>query len=156
MGALAIGGAAGLVGPHATRVAPFAGALAGAVLGAVAIVHLAWAAGAGRGLDGVVPTVDGRPAFRPSRALTVAVALLFAGAGALVFGASRVGGAWACALSGVGAVVLGARAVSDFRLVGLTKRERSSLFARRDDAFYTPLCVGLAICFAIVGAGGAR
>lgn len=151
-----VGGAAAVLGPHADRVAPWAGALAGVVLVAVAVAHVAWAAGSRRGLEGAVPTVDGRPVFRPSGPLTVAVAAGFAAAGALVLYASRAGGAWASFACGAGAVVLGARAIGDFRFVGLTKRERASLFARRDDAYYTPLCVGLAVCFALVSVGGGR
>jgi hypothetical protein len=50
---------------------------------------------------------------------------------------------------GVGAV-LAARAVGDFRLVGLFKRVRGTRFARYDSLVYTPLCLALAAgCFAV-------
>jgi hypothetical protein len=50
---------------------------------------------------------------------------------------------------GVGAV-LAARAVGDFRLVGLFKRTRGTRFARYDSLLYTPLCLALAAgCFAV-------
>jgi hypothetical protein len=152
----AVGAASALLGPRVERAAPWAGALAGGVLLAVAALHVAWAAGVRWGLDAALPTIEGRRPFSPSRAVTVGVALVFAGAGALVAYASQSGARWACALCGAGAVVLGLRALGDFRLVGLTKRVRASRFARRDDALYTPLCVALAVCFVAVSAGGGR
>ena len=45
-------------------------------------------------------------------------------------------------LAGCG--VLALRALGDGRVVGFSKRERGTLFARRDDAYYTPLVVLLA------------
>jgi hypothetical protein len=63
--------------------------------------------------------------------MAVAVELAHRGAGGR---APRL----AALLSGL---VFSGRSVGDFRLVGLTKRERESAFARNDTWLYTPLCM---------------
>jgi hypothetical protein len=50
------------------------------------------------------------------------------------------------------AVVLAARGVGDFRLVGLFKRVRGTRFARLDSRIYTPLCFALAAGIVVVAA----
>src|SRR5690606_9305268 len=100
------------------------------------------------------PEVDGRPAFAPPRGLTALVTVALAAAGAIVVVASRSASApWAW-LTLAGACVFALRALGDFRLVGLTKRVHATAFARWDDRLYTPLCVLLTVCFAVVGARG--
>ena len=61
----------------------------------------------------------------------------------LPFFVARIG-AWLAAL------VFLARAIGDFKFVGWSKRVRGSRFARLDDVFYAPLCLMLAICFAVL------
>ena len=111
----------------------------------LALLHLHWAFGGRLAIEGAVPTEAGRPLFSPGPAacVTVAFALLAAAAvagnraGLLVPDApdwiSRLG-IWIVAL------VFAARAVGDFRYVGLFKRVRGSLFAKRDSRIYVPLC----------------
>lgn len=48
------------------------------------------------------------------------------------------------------AVVLAARGVGDFRLVGLFKRVRHTRFARLDSRVYTPLCFAIAAGIVVV------
>ena len=96
-----------------------------------------------------------QPLFRPGRGATVLVAIgLFALAVLalwrdglimlpLPFFMAKIG-AWAAAL------VFLARAIGDFKYVGWGKRVRGSRFARLDDVFYVPLCLMLAICFAVL------
>ena len=126
-----------------------AGALA-SVLAGLAALHLYWAARGGSGAAVVPGARDGTPLFVPSAASTVAVAaaLLLAAWIVAVSGglAARIGprplhlaGVW-----GVG-LVLVARAVGDFRYVGLFKRVRGTPFATLDDRLYTPLVVLLAL-----------
>ncbi len=148
------GGAAGVFGPRLGSVGPLAAGLAALVLGAIAVVHVAWMLGSRRGLRAAIPEVDGRAAFSPPRALTAVVTLAFGLAAAIVLLASRSGGAPFTWLAIAGAVVFGLRALGDFRLVGLTKRVHGTAFARWDDRLYTPLSVLLAVCFALVGARG--
>jgi hypothetical protein len=126
-----------------------AGALA-AVLAGLAALHLYWAAAGGAGGAVVPGTRDGTPLFVPSTASTVAVAaaLLLAAWIVAVSGglAARIGprplylvGVWGLGL------VLVARAVGDFRYVGLFKRVRGTPFATMDDRLYTPLVAVLAV-----------
>ncbi|MFO0723105.1 MAG: DUF3995 domain-containing protein [Myxococcota bacterium] len=119
-------------------------ALIGAiVLLALAVLHITWAFGKEAPSDAVVPTRDGKPSFRPTRAMTLAVALaLMIAAASLALATSSP---LAKTLSGlVGAAFL-LRAIGDFRYVGATKRVRATRFARWDDAVYTPTCALLAI-----------
>lgn len=120
-----------------------------AVFGLLGALHAYWAAGGGLGMGLAVPEQDGRPVFRPSRGLTALVALALGGCALLV--AALAGhlrlplppgyGVWfAYALS----VLLGLRAIGDFRWVGFFKRVRGTAFARLDTAVYSPLCLALA------------
>jgi hypothetical protein len=150
----AVGGAAALLGPRLEQVGTAAGLIAAVTLAAIAALHVAWMLGARWGLHVVLPEVEGRPAFLPSRGLTAFVAAAFAMGGAVVVVASRSESApWAW-LTVAGACVFALRALGDFRLVGLTKRVHATPFARWDDRLFTPLCVLLAVCFALVGARG--
>ncbi len=96
-----------------------------------------------------IPEIDGRPAFRPSRAATLMVAVgLFAAAYVIALVGHIVGGPlWRAPRFLAFGLTLRflARALGDFRLVGFSKRVRSSRFARLDTAFYSPLCLCLAL-----------
>jgi hypothetical protein len=115
-------------------------------------VHAWWACGGSTGHGGIVPSRDGRPLFRPGRWPTALVALALGLAGLLV--AARALG-WlggtpallATAACWLLAAAFLARAVGDFRYVGLCKRVRDTAFGLSDTAAYTPLCLllGLAI-----------
>jgi len=132
------------------------------MLAAIGVLHVYWAlsgtAGIVRAGDAVVPEVGGRPAFTPGPALTLAVAALLEIAAALVALQARlfVIGGLPSAVTRVGvlgvAVVLAARGVGDFRLVGLFKRVRGTRFARLDSRVYTPLCFALAAGIVVVAA----
>lgn len=134
------------------------GGLAATTLAALGGLHAFWAArAAAPSLRFVVPEVDGAPAFRPTRAQTVAVAAaLFTGA-ALVTGALTLPGGASLLLARVGcggmALVLTARTVGDFRLVGVFKRTRGTAFAFWDDRAFTPLCAALALASFAVALG---
>ena len=116
------------------------------VLAGAAGTHIYWLCGGRAGRTKVIPTVHGRPTFRPGPVATAGVALALTAAAVLYAGASlgsrprwlhRAG-----ALSA--ATVLGARAIGDGRRVGFLKTERGSAFARLDTALLSPLCAGLA------------
>ena len=151
---------AGLAGPaHPVLAIGVAG-----VFATLAGLHVAWAL-SGRSAGALVPArADGAPLFRPSRGLTLLIALALAAAAALVLG--RVGllptpagadparwdrgyraGTWA-----LGAV-LALRVVGDFRYVGLCKRERGTRFATLDTRVYTPCCALLAAGVFALAAG---
>lgn len=149
----ALGALGALVAPRAALFARTASVLGAALFAAVALLHFAWASGVKWGIGVAIPRVGEAPAFAPGAAMTALVAVLFAVASALFAVAPFTDARWVRWLCVAGAVVCGLRALGDFRLVGLSKRERSSAFARWDDALFTPLCVVLSACFATVAAG---
>jgi uncharacterized protein (DUF2062 family) len=124
--------------------------LTAAALSALGVVHIYWAMGGRSGSGAAVPELAGRPAFKPSRTGTLAVAIALFAAALLVATAGRVlfdplaPPTVRLLTFCLGAVFL-ARAVGDFRLVGLFKRVRGSRFARLDTWVYAPLCLILGI-----------
>lgn len=131
---------------------------AAATLGAIGALHVFWAFGGKLGGGAAVPERDGAPLFRPSRGATLLVAgALFTGAALLLAQSGIVRVAVPPVLVRVGcyglAFVFAARAIGDFRWVGLFKRERRSRFAQMDTRVYSPLCLGLAVACAVVAAG---
>jgi hypothetical protein len=115
----------------------------------LALVHVYWASGGRRLKGAAVPERDGRAAFVPTRAATLGVAGALAAAAAIV---AETGGLVITPVSPQAAVwlvyALGAlfvaRAVGDFRFVGVFKRIRGTRFARLDSLVYVPLCLLLA------------
>ena len=109
------------------------------------------------GESAAVPSLAGKSLFVPSRMATLAVAtvlLLFAGlvaatAGLVPVALPRVVLAW---LSYALALGLLARAVGEFKYVGLFKRVRGTRFATLDTFVYSPLCLLLAAGVAFVAA----
>ena len=118
------------------------------------IVHVYWAFGGRFGKAAAVPTREGRPAFSPSPALTLAVAIALVGCAAVVALASglvalppELAGLRAIAvwLAYGLALVLLLRAIGDFRLFGFFKRVRGTGFARIDSLAYSPIALALAV-----------
>ncbi|RLL71549.1 DUF3995 domain-containing protein [Ochrobactrum soli] len=129
---------------------PFIGLATAIALMLIGILHLYWAIRGPANLVAVIPEKNGKPIFCPSRIGTAAVAVGIILASVLVAeqsagtkflmmpGATRIG----CWLT---AVLLIARAVGDFRYVGLFKADHMSTFAYCDTAAYTPLCLLLGL-----------
>ena len=120
------------------------------IFGILSAIHWFWAFGGRWGFDGVVPTVDGAPAFSPGPGATIAVACALLAAGYVCLWRAGVFtlplpawvpvfGVWTLA------VLFLARAVGDFRLVGFFKTIRDSQFARNDTRIYSPLCAVISI-----------
>ena len=129
--------------------------IAAGTLSAIGAVHLYWAAGGSMGKSAAIPQLNGNPVLRPGPGMTMLVALLLF---ALALLALWRDGEIALPLPFViaqvcaplAALVFLARAIGDFKYVGWSKRVRDSRFARLDDVFYAPLCLMLAICFAVL------
>jgi hypothetical protein len=117
--------------------------IAAAILTALGVIHLYWAAGGRFGKSATLPTANGKSVLHPTPLITIAVAIGLFAMAALVF--ERVG-LWLIA----GIFLL--RAVGDFRYIGFFKRVRDSRFARLDTLFYSPLCLVLAALI-LSGAG---
>jgi hypothetical protein len=107
------------------------------------------------GESAAVPSVDGKPLFVPSRTATLLVGLALLGCAALVGATAGLPGTgvphkWLSWISYALALGLTARAIGDFRYVGLFKQVRGSPFARMDTRFYSPLCLLLAAGVSVV------
>lgn len=123
----------------------------GALIGAIALLHLSWA------LGGNWPAPKGQPLAiyvtagtrRPGRAITLAVALAIATAAAVVLASrARLPAPWDMAAAGayflVTMVFLGRGVVGYFP--ALWRRAEGLPFHRLNRAFYSPLCL-------VIGAG---
>jgi hypothetical protein len=120
------------------------------VFAVLASIHVYWALGGRTGSRAAVPELHNRPAFVPSSAATFGVAIGLVGCAVLVAAsagliASTTPASWVTWLAFALALVLLARAVGDFRLVGFFKRVHGTRFARLDSAVYAPLCLCLAL-----------
>jgi len=122
----------------------------------LAAIHVYWAFGGQRGIEAAIPKVNGEAAFTPGPFLTFLVALILAGC-ALLFYSLSFGQSikfpfkgimpW---LGGLVAFVFIARAVGDFKQVGLFKQKQDSTFAYLDSRYYSPLCLFLGSGFIYV------
>lgn len=113
-------------------------------------LHVVWAFGGKLASSAVLPTVEGRPTFRPSPAMTLVVAALLAAAALVVLvRGGLVLPSFPPRLATLGSTVLGAvlvlRAVGDFRLVGFFKTVRGTAFAHWDSVLYSPIALGLGL-----------
>ncbi|MBF5041837.1 DUF3995 domain-containing protein [Aggregicoccus sp. 17bor-14] len=131
-----------------------------AVLIALALLHVYWAAGGRAGADAAVPEVEGRPAFVPGPNATLLVALGLSAAALTVLGRAHL---WLPPwppppVFAVGTWVLAAlfllRAVGDLRRVGFFKRVKGTRFARRDTWVYSPLCLAMGLGLVGLALGG--
>jgi len=125
----------------------------------LALWHFYMASRSSTAPSGAVPSVDGKPLFRPSARATVAVGVLlvlFAGLVAATAGILplRLPGFILVGFSYALAAGLLARAVGEFRYLGFFKKVRGSRFARMDTFIYSPLCLLLSIGVAWVAHGG--
>jgi len=131
---------------------------AAAIFFIAAALHFYWAVthGAKSSAESkFLPSSGNQSVFRPSRLLTFLVALMFLGCGLLLIGKLGYIGSliaenvYQIALELL-AVLLLLRAVGDFRLIGMFKKNKNTAFARMDTKLYIPLCIGLAVCCTVV------
>lgn len=139
------------------------GYLTASVFAGLALLHIYWATGGVWGRAVAIPTTaavqtggaGGARLFNPTRAGTLVVAAALLLAALVVLG--RLGvraaplpgwvfvwGSWVIALA------LFARAVGEFKYVGLFKRVRGTDFANWDTWLFTPLCLCIAVSVAII------
>ncbi|MFB5649417.1 DUF3995 domain-containing protein [Leptospira wolffii] len=130
------------------------GYFSASVLFFLSALHIYWAFGGKTPFFSVVPELESGPAFRPGSFITIMVAIVLFGFGAValwsigsLFSTNRIT-PW---LDFGIAFVFFARALGDFRLVGFFKRMRNSRFAGQDTWIYSPLCVILGFAYSILG-----
>ncbi len=136
-----------------------------ATLTALGLLHLYWAFGGRLDSDRIIPrrvVVDPTsgvarqaPAFTPSlRGTLLVAAALIAAAGLVALRAGLFSAGvphWTVQAAVVGiSLVFLARAVGDFKLVGLFKPNNGTTFAYWDTRLYSPLCVVLAASTAFI------
>lgn len=126
----------------------------------IGVWHFRMAYSPPQGESAAIPSVDGKPLFKPAPAATVGVGLVLLCFAALV--AATAGllplGLPSGLLRGLSyALALGllARAIGEFKYVGFFKRVRGSRFARLDTLVYSPLCLALALGVALTARYGA-
>lgn len=135
-------------------IAPLAHAL-WIVFAVLACWHVGMAFMPSSGRGGAVPTVNGKPLFTPTRAMTLAVAaalllmaaLIAATAGIVQTGFNPLLLSGLCYALAAGLL---ARAVGDFKYLGFFKRVRGSRFATLDTFVFAPLCLALAAGVALL------
>jgi hypothetical protein len=138
------------------------GILSAAIFVSLALLHIYWASGGGRGRVAAIPTADGGGRiFRPSPLGTLAVAAALLVAALVILG--RIG-IWATPLPawvfywgtwGISLTFL-ARAVGEFRYVGFFKHVHGTDFAHWDTWLFSPLCLFIAVAVGVVGYGASR
>ena len=121
------------------------------------ILHFYWLAGGKWGMNSVIPTQEkvSDKLFVPSAFATGVVAI-----GLLLFGLIELGNTnifsnwmalkyfrWGNLLI---AFIFLARAIGDFKYVGLFKQKRNTAFARNDTRYYSPLCLLISVTSAFV------
>jgi hypothetical protein len=120
-----------------------------------ALLHVYWALGGRAGLGAAVPHEGGLAVIAPGRLATLAVALCLLACSALLLAWLRV---IPSALSetsirigvGVLAAIMAARAIGDFRYVGLFRRRGEGQFAAMDTLLYTPMCIAFSVVLCLL------
>ena len=131
------------------------GVIAAAIMAGISALHVYWAAGGSTGQGGIIPEVNGKPAFQPGQLATLSVALAMAAASATVaVAAGQSGKERRSPLARQGATTLAfvfaARAIGNFKTAGFSKRVKGTRFATLDTFVYAPLCAFLSACCAAV------
>lgn len=114
----------------------------------LSILHLNWAIGNSWGYDQSIPSnEDGSLPFRPGKISCLIVGLFLALISAFYFINPQEGnpnnwifdyGRW------IIPIIFTIRAIGDFKYAGLTKKIKSTTFAKMDSKYYTPLCILIA------------
>lgn len=122
---------------------------------AISLLHIYWAFGGRWAAQAVIPELPGGQAtFKPGMVATLMVA---AGLAIMALFIAAAQGWLNISFLNTSIirygyitliVIFGLRAIGDFRYVGLFKRLRTTLFARNDTRYYTPLC--LLICLLLL------
>ncbi len=123
------------------------------------LLHVYWAFGGKIGVNKVIPVIDGKPTMTPGVTITLIVAIVLFGCGAVVFmlgfydltslpqGSLIIYAGWA--LSGIFIV----RAIGDFKVLGFFKKINTTEFSKYDTHYYSPLCLSLGVIFLALSYG---
>ncbi|MDI9339739.1 MAG: DUF3995 domain-containing protein [Sediminibacterium sp.] len=122
------------------------------IFAGIALIHVYWGVGGKWGADAVIPaTVDGKKLMAPRSFECFAVAFAFLALIGFVFLKAQWISLFALPhwLNANGLVLISfvffLRAIGEFKYVGFFKKVKSTLFARMDTRFYSPLCAFIAL-----------
>lgn len=121
----------------------------------IALFHLVWTIRGPNPNSKTLPQINGQPAFIPSRLAALAVTIAFTVGMALI--AMRIQliqnpsseNTLRWMLIAMSLIFL-ARAIGDFNLVGFFKRKSPSHFARLDNLYFSPLCLGVSLSIMMI------
>lgn len=112
----------------------------------ISLIHLYWGVGGRWGYDAVIPTQNGKPAFNPSKGVTILLAIVLLLPILLILGrmdvfASKIS-PWffKAGLWGVCLVFL-LRAIGNFKTIGFFKKRTEAKFSLWDTFLFSPLCL---------------
>jgi Protein of unknown function (DUF3995) len=119
---------------------------------AIAALHVYWAAGGRKWVGAVLPEMpdNAKKLFIPGKLITLVVAaglLLFAfiSLGAVSLFSGLLSNRFFLYGNFAVGIIFILRAVGDFKYAGLFKKVKSTLFAKNDTKYFTPLCTGISI-----------
>jgi hypothetical protein len=126
------------------------GILLSAIFAILSLLHVYWAAGGRFASIAAIPTVDGKPLFRPSMSATLLVAAALFAAMLTILGNLGLFGEqiprwifrWTTFLI---ALLFLLRAIGDFKLLGFFKQINDTGFAYWDTVLFSPLCLFIAV-----------
>lgn len=130
------------------------------ILGALALLHFYWVFGGKWALKGAIPEKWSADYFDPKNKTKIALATLIVSFGLLFFAFiilsndsetfSFISERFIKIATRVIAAIFIIRAIGDFNIVGLFKKDSDSLFAKKDKTIYVPLCLFLGISSIVI------
>jgi hypothetical protein len=123
------------------------------ILAAIALLHLYWFLGGLYGLYSASANLKGDEKFKPSKAITFSLFFIFTLLSVLsiLLALSNIPfkSVWIF-LGYTVSVAFIARAIGDFRYVGIFKKNHSSDLSKKDTWLFSPLCLLLGIAFMVL------
>lgn len=122
----------------------------------IAFLHFYWAFGGEKGIDMAIPTENGKALLHPGKLMTVAVGMALIGCAILTdllsfhdLDQTPYRG-YIVVMGWILSVVFILRGIGEFRMFGMFKRIKSTVFATYDTWLYTPFAFFIGIMFAVL------
>ncbi len=119
----------------------------------LSMIHVYWAFGGKWAIDYTIPESYKEGFFNPDRRLVMSIATIIVALGLLLFSFITLSNTiqlthlieqtWIKYLTRAIGLIFILRAIGDFNVCGLFKKELGSIFAKKDNQFYIPLCIYL-------------
>jgi len=112
----------------------------------LSLIHVYWGVGGRWGYDVAIPVQNGKPAFNPSKGVTILLAIILALPILLILGRMEVFAtklpSWffQAGLWGICFVFL-LRAIGNFKTIGFFKKRTGTKFSLWDTFLFSPLCL---------------